>query len=230
MLDRRTNPMTDFETVAKTRRSVRQYLSDPVPHETLAKVLDHAQYAPSNCNTQPWRVHILSGDVKDTFGKLIEAAYDAEQDTADFSFAIDDFDDASRMRAREQGAAYYNALGIAREDFDQRQDAIKRNLSFFGAPHVALLFMPTVGDNVRVAADIGMYAQNFLLSLVANGLAGIPQTMLGSFADPARSLLGLSDDMKLLFGISFGYPDHEHLASRYEIGRIPVSESVFLHG
>jgi nitroreductase len=221
--------MTDFDTVVKTRRSVRQYLSNPVPSEILAKVLDDAQHAPSNCNTQPWQVHILSGGIKDTFGKMIEAAYDAGQDTSDFSFAIDDFDDAARVRARAQGAAYYQALGIAREDFDQRQDAIKRNLSFFGAPHVALLFMPAVGDNVRIAADIGMYAQNFLLSLVANGLAGIPQTMLGSFAGPARSLLGLNDAVKLLFGISFGYPDLDHRASRYEIGRIPLSESVFLY-
>ncbi len=74
---------------------------------------------------------------------------------------------------------------------------------------MALLFAPSVGDNVRVAADIGMYAQTFLLSLVAHGLAGVPQTMLGSYAEQARTLLRLPSEMKLLFGISFGYPRHQ---------------------
>jgi hypothetical protein len=53
---------------------------------------------------------------------------------------------------------------------------------------------------------------------------------MGYFAEPARSLLGLPDHLKLLFGISFGCPDPDHGASQYEIGRIPVSDSVFLHG
>lgn len=221
--------MADFETVVTTRRSVRQYLPTPVPGDVMTKVLDTAQYAPSNCNTQPWLVHILSGEAKDTFSRLITAAYDDGIDTSDFSFAVADYDADSQARASAQGAAYYQALGISREDTDRRQDGLKRNLTFFGAPHVVLLFAPSVGDNVRVAADIGMYAQTFLLSLVAHGLAGVPQTMLGSYAEQARSLLGLSSEMKLLFGISFGYPDTEHPAAQYNIGRIPHSQSVFHH-
>lgn len=221
--------MTDFDTVVTTRRAVRRYRPTPVPDEVLARVLDLAQHAPSNSNTQPWQVHILSGGIKDAFSKRILEAYDAGEDTADFSYRVDDYDPEGRTRAHAQGAAYYQALGIAREDFDQRTSAAKRNLTFFGAPHVALLFTPSVGDNVRVAGDIGMYAQTFLLSLVANGLAGIPQTMLGFYAAQARSLLGLPEDLKLLFGISFGYPDTNDAAARYDIGRIPVSQSVFRH-
>lgn len=49
--------MADFDTVVRTRRSMRQYLPTPVPPDVMAKVLDAAQHAPSNCNTQPWKVH-----------------------------------------------------------------------------------------------------------------------------------------------------------------------------
>jgi hypothetical protein len=77
-------------------------------------------------------------------------------------------------------------------------EVFRHNLEFYGAPHVAFLFMPLVGDGVRVASDIGMYAQNFLLSLTARGLAGVPKTLLGMFADPVREMLGVGDDMKLL--------------------------------
>ena len=83
--------MTDFTTVVKTRRSVRHYLPTPVPEDILTRVLDAAQCAPSNCNTQPWHVHILSGDINDAFSKTILEAHDAGEDTTDFSFPTADF-------------------------------------------------------------------------------------------------------------------------------------------
>ncbi|MWA08343.1 hypothetical protein E5671_03980 [Streptomyces sp. BA2] len=67
--------------------------------------------------------------------------------------------------------------------------------------------MPAFGDGVRAAGDIGMYAQNFLLSLTARGLGGIPQTMLGIYANTVREFLGVPDELTLLFGISFGTTD-----------------------
>ncbi|MHA3023074.1 nitroreductase family protein [Mycobacterium sp. BMJ-28] len=63
--------MADFDTVVRTRRSVRQYLPTPVPRDIVTKVMDAAQHSPSNCNTQPWQVHILSGEIKATLSRLI---------------------------------------------------------------------------------------------------------------------------------------------------------------
>lgn len=221
--------MTDFATVVKNRRSVRQYLPTPVAPEVIETVLEAAQRTPSNCNTQPWQVHILSGEVRDAFSRIALDAHNTGQETRDFSWDLADYDGAALERGRAQGAAYYQALGVAREDKKGRQDNARRNLTFFGAPHVALLFAPNVGDNVRIASDVGMYAQTFLLALADNGLAGVPQTMLGSYADQARDLLNIPKDMNLLFGISFGHPDLDHPAALYDIGRIPTSHSVFHH-
>ena len=120
-------------------------------------------------------------------------------------------------------------MGIAREDYEGRQKEGLRNFTFFNAPHVAFLFMPSFGDNVRVASDIGMYAQSFLLSLAARGIGSIPQTSIGMQADTIRQVLGVSDDMKLLFGISFGYPDREDKANSFRMGREPIESNVTLH-
>ncbi|WP_340317900.1 nitroreductase [Rhizorhabdus argentea] len=218
-----------FRDVVKTRRSVRQFLTKTVPHALITAVLEDAQQAPSNCNSQPWQVHILSGAVRDKFSQECLAAEAEGRPTLDFSFDTADFSPLMAERAAAQGRAYYEALGVTRDDFDARRTAILRNLALFDAPHVALLFMPPVGDNVRAAGDIGMYAQTFLLSLVAHGLAGVPQTYLGYFAQVARQVLGLDDDLKLLFGISFGYADTGHAAAQYRIAREPISRSVQFH-
>ncbi|WP_318375983.1 nitroreductase [Enterobacter sp.] len=218
-----------FRDVVRERHSVRHFLPQPVPDAILRAVLEDAQRAPSNCNTQPWQTHIVSGAKRDALSKAILAADDAGQLTPDFSFDTGDFPGIYRERSKEQGAAYYQAIGVKREDYDQRRHASRRNLEFFGAPHVALLFMPQVGDNVRVAGDIGMYAQTLLLSLTAHGLGGIPQTMLGFYADTIRETLSIDPAMKLLFGISLGYPDRDHPANQYRIQKAPLGESVTFH-
>ncbi|WP_262486568.1 nitroreductase family protein [Chryseobacterium hispalense] len=89
--------------------------------------------------------------------------------------------------------------------------------------------MPSVGDNVRVASDVGMYAQTFLLSLTAHGLAGVPQTVLGFFADVIRKHLGISEDYKMLFGVSFGYEDKSVIANGLKMERASIEENVTFH-
>lgn len=215
-----------FHDVVRDRHSVRSFLPTPVPEELLRAVVEDAQHAPSNCNTQPWNVHIASGATRDKLSQALLAADEAGRISPDFSFAFTDYHGVYGERSQAQGAAYYKALGVAREAYDERRTVASRNLDFFGAPHVALLFMPTFGDNVRVAGDIGMYGQTFLLSLAAHGLGGTPQTMLGFYADTIRDVLGIDPSFKMLFGISFGYPDDTSAASRYRIARQPVDESV----
>ncbi|MEB7501773.1 nitroreductase [Leclercia pneumoniae] len=218
-----------FRDVVRERHSMRNFLNRPVPEDILRSVLEDAQHSPSNCNTQPWQTHIVSGLKRDLLSKAILAADEAGQLTPDFSFGINDFPGVYRERYKEQGAAYYQAIGVKRDDYDLRRDASRRNLEFFGAPHVALLFMPEVGDNVRVAGDIGMYAQTLLLSLTAHGLGGVPQTSLGFYGETIRKELGIDPSLKLLFGISLGYPDMTHPANQYRINKAPLGESVTFH-
>ncbi|WP_256727214.1 nitroreductase family protein [Streptomyces acidiscabies] len=45
----------------RARRSVRTFLPTPLPPSDIRAVLEDARTAPSNCNTQPWTVHIVSG-------------------------------------------------------------------------------------------------------------------------------------------------------------------------
>jgi hypothetical protein len=159
---------------------------------------------------------------------MLDAA-DRQAYSPDFSWDDAAYTGVLGERRQEQGKTYYQALGIAKDDREARVKAWRDNLRFFGAPHAAFLFMPKVGDGVRVASDIGMYAQTFLLSLTSRGLVGVPQTLLGMFADPVREVLGIGSGMKLLFGISFGYEDVSGLSARVRMERAPLAESVQFH-
>jgi len=224
-----SSPVLAFDQTVRQRFSARGFLDTPLTDAQIQEVLQDAQYSPSNCNTQPWHVHIVSGETKDALAKMMLDNYNAGHTTPDFSFSYDDFHGDYFDRSQEQARLYYDGLGIARDDKERRKETLLRNFQFFDAPHIALLFMPSFGDNVRVAADIGMYGQSFLLSLTARGYAGIPQTMLGFHADATRKILGVPDDYRLLFGISFGYADTQAPTHSIRMPRIPVEQSVVLH-
>lgn len=223
------NDTLTFQDTARIRRSFRGFLDTPIPDTVLQDVLHDAQCAPSNCNTQPWSVHIVSGAKLAGLSEIIHSKNDMGEFTPDFTFEMSEFYGSYGERKDAQGKAYYEAMNVMRADKEGRKRAAAMNYSFFNAPHVALLFMPSFGDNVRVAGDIGMYAQTFLLSLAARGLGGIPQTSLGFFAGTIREYLGIPDELKMLFGISFGYPDEEAPGNRMRMDRVPVSESVTFH-
>jgi len=57
MLVRREN---DYLPFLKGRRSVRRFLSSPVPSEALQRMLEAATWAPSSHNCQPWRFAVLT--------------------------------------------------------------------------------------------------------------------------------------------------------------------------
>lgn len=224
-----TAMISTFGQIVRKRRAMREFLPAPLPLELIETVLNDAQQAPSNCNTQPWQVHIVSGHKRDELAAALMAADDARRFTPDYYFDMSDYPPLLAGRAQASAKARYDAINVSRGDRDGRDRAMRLNLDFFGAPHVALLFMPALGDSVRVASDIGMYGQTFLLSLTANGLAGIPQTLLGMYADTVRSVLGIAPQHKMLFGISFGYANATAAANNFEVGRVALGDSVTFH-
>lgn len=218
-----------FVDTVQARRSIRAFLPGPLSAATIDRVLSDAQRAPSNCNTQPWAVHIVSGATRDALSRALHAASKAGRLSPDFSWDEAAFPGRYGERRREQGKLYYENLGVVRDDVEARRRASARNFSFFNAPHVTLLFTPVVGDCVRAASDVGMYAQTFLLSLAAHGLGGVPQTVLGLYAQTVRDTLGISSDSKMLFGISFGLPDVGAPENELRMNRDAVDTNVTFH-
>jgi len=216
-----------FADIIRERRSIRAFLHKPVAKDLMEKVFDLANCAPSNCNSQPWLVHVVSGEKLEVLRKEIPVAMMNGQITMDFPY---DGKYSGIYRERQVGAAetMFNVMGIKREDKIKRNESFMRNFTFFDAPHVAFLFIPE-NFGLREAADIGMYAQSLMLSLTAHGLGCVPQTALGFHADLVRKTLNIDTSQKLLFGISFGYTDTAAPVNQCRTPRAKVSENTVFH-
>jgi nitroreductase len=216
-----------FDTIVAERRSLRAFLPTPVPQDMLQHIFNVAQRAPSNCNTQPWVTHVVSGGVLEQLRKDMPERFLSGNFSMDFPY---DGSYTGVYKERQYGAAQalYDAVGIKREDKPGRQAQFMRNFTFFDAPHVAFLFLPEP-FGLREAADLGMYAQNLMLTLTAHGFGSCPQTALSFQADFVREQLGVAASNKLVFGISFGYPDADSPANRCGTDRATGAAAATFH-
>ncbi|MFZ9038897.1 MAG: nitroreductase [Gammaproteobacteria bacterium] len=213
-----------FDQIVRDRRSIRGFLPTPVAAEVLERVFETAAFAPSNCNTQPWYSHVVSGEMRDRLSGIFMQTIGQGKHSLDFPYEAK-YDGIYRQRQLDVGLLLYKALGVTREDGEGKRQAFLRNLEFFDAPHVVFIFMPE-WCGIREACDVGMYAQTLMLAMRAHGIASCPQTILGYDADSVRRELEIDPDMKLLFGISFGYEDRSLPENRIIPDRATLDEHV----
>ncbi|HBX37431.1 MAG TPA: oxidoreductase, partial [Pseudohongiella sp.] len=132
-----------------------------------------------------------------------------------------------RKRQVDCAVALYSEMGIARDDREGRQRAVMRNFEFFDAPYMAFIGMDKA-FGTTVAIDVGMYAQNLMLALVAHGLHSCPMGTMRNYPDLVREAFDLSEDDRILFGLAFGYEDTQVAANRTRTTRDPVASSVIM--
>lgn len=216
-----------FSSIVRGRRSLRAFLPEPIAPAELTAIFEDAARAPSNCNTQPWIVHVVSGETLEQLRATLPAEFLAGRISMDFPYD-GVYEGVYKSRQYAAAQALYDAMGIPREDKARRQEAFMRNFTFFDAPHVAFLFLPEP-FGLREACDLGMFAQTLMLALTARGLGSCPQTALGFQADQLRAALGVDPAHKLMFGISFGRPDPAAGANECLTDRAQLDDFVIFH-
>ena len=214
-----------IEELMGERFSCRGFLPQPVPRATIERILTAAQKTASWCNSQPWRLEITSGAATARFREVVyAAAASGKPNAGDFPFPRE-YRGVYLERRRESGFQLYNSLGIARGDKAGYAKQALENFNFFGAPHVAIVHTDEA-LGVYGAVDCGGYVTSFLLAAQALGVATIPQAALAFHSDVVRAHFGLSDDRRVVCGISFGYPDRAHKANSYRTSRAALGDAV----
>ena len=208
-----------------TRQSVRAFLPDPVPRETVAEILELASRAPSGTNTQPWKAIVLTGAAKKRLSDAILAVYnDADQrkqHTEEYAYYPTKWVDPYLARRRKIGWDLYGLLGIGREDKDKMHAQHGRNYVFFDAP-VGIIF--TIDRVLEQGSwlDFGMFLQNVMVAARARGLDTCPQAAFTQFHRVIARELNLGEDEMVVCGMSLGYADMSKVENQLVTEREPV--------
>ena len=195
---------------------------DPVPRETIERILELAQRTPSWCNTQPWQVAITEGPATERFREGLAAYVVSHPQEPDFDFPRE-YRGEYRTRRKDCAMQLYASVGIADGDRAASAAQTMKNFDLFGAPHVAVI---TTDEALGTygAVDCGLYVGTFLLAARSLGVATIPQAALAGSAPYLHEFFALPEDRKVVCAISFGYADDEHPVNGFRTTREAIDE------
>jgi nitroreductase len=209
-----------------SRRSVRRFLDREVPRHTIEQILELAARAPSGTNTQPWQVHVLTGDARRALSAKILAAYDDPEarrtHTEEYDYYPTEWVSPYIDRRRKIGWDLYGLLGIGKTDKQRMHAQHGRNYVFFDAP-VGLIF--TIDRVMRQGSwlDYGMFLQNIMLAARARGLDTCPQAAFTQYHRIIAEHLGLKPEQMVVCGMSMGHADPNAVENRLVTEREPVA-------
>lgn len=204
------------------RKSVRRFLSTPVPDETVRAILEVAARAPSGTNSQPWQVTVVTDAARQRVCDAVTEAAKAGQRTPEYDYAPTPWGEPYRARARKVGFDLYALYGVKREDMAGRAAAGLRNFTFFGAPVGLFFHMPRL---LKYGSwlDAGMYLQNVMVAARAFGLETCPQEAWCSYgAALRRALPEIPAENVILSGMALGHEDRSAPENTLVTEREPV--------
>lgn len=209
-----------------SRRAVRAFLPTPVSRPTIEEILAVASRAPSGTNTQPWRVHVLTGAAKENLSREIRAAYDDPEEramhTEQYAYYPTEWRSPYIDRRRKIGWDLYSLLGIGKADKLRMHEQHGRNYAFFGAP-VGLIFSIEAVMQQGSWLDYGMFLQNIMIAARARGLDTCPQAAFTQFHRIIARQLKLGDNEMVVCGMSLGHADPGAAENSLVTEREPVA-------
>ena len=222
--------MLTVDEAILSRRSVRGYLPTPVPHEAVEHILQVASRAPSGTNTQPWKVHVLTGvALKGLSDAVLEAFYnDTDQHGNDRTHYLDKWRDPYLARRRKVGWDLYDLVGIKKGDREKTKSFHAKNFSFFGAP-VGMIFTIDQDMGWMSWLDYGMFLQNICIAARGQGLHTCAQASWGTYHTVVEKELGLPGHELVHVGMSLGYEDTEAPQNSLATVREPLESFVTFH-
>ena len=209
-----------------SRTSIRAFLPKPVAREDIEALLEVAARAPSGSNTQPWKVYVLPGAIRQRLSEEILATYldgeQAAQHTEEYNYYPQQWVAPYIDRRRKVGWDLYALLGLTRDNKAGMQAQHGRNYLFFDAP-VGLIF--TIDRVMEQGSwlDYGMFLQNVMIAARARGLDTCPQAAFTQFHKVIANVLQIPDGEQLVCGMALGYADHSKTENTLKTEREPVS-------
>ena len=221
----------EYDEVMLGRRSIRGYKPDPVPQKLIEEVLTIAMRAPTSMNTQPWNFYVITGEPlarirQGNTERILAGVPDSREFRRGEAFA-------GVHRERQIGVAkqLFSAMGIARDNAEQRQDWVLRGFRQFDAPVcVIVTYDKVLAGSDDTPFDCGGVVNALVNAAWSRGLGTVINSQ-GIMQSPVvREHAGIADDQVIMKSIALGWPDHSFPANAVISERKPVSEAATFVG
>jgi nitroreductase len=199
--------IVDVISAMRSNPSVRTFTDEPVPDETVHRILDSARFAPSGGNQQPWRVIVVKDPsirlaLRDAVSE-VWTEYMAQASAGHRPFAVG-----------PDGRFHGHPIDLA----DARTRPVSGPLveSMLTCPvamviavNITSLSMMDIDldrECIVGGASIYPFCQNILLAAKAEGLGSLLATFVARKEEALKPILGLPQEFALAALIVAGHP------------------------
>lgn len=206
----------DVLAALRERKTIRGFIDRPVSRELLREMLLDAHWAPSSSNQQPWRFHVVAGGALASLCAAVEKARRERRTSYDPSKGKTippEYVDRTRKLFKQIRPLIASLAG------DHKAFIENGSFCFYGAPVVVFI---TMHKSLPVSRymDIGMAAQNLMLSAHGRGLGSCAIALTLYYADAINENLGIdAEHYDTLLSIALGYPDHDFPVNSFRSDR-----------
>lgn len=220
----------ELEQALLSRRSVRDFLPEPVSLDTMMQLLATASRAPSGGNLQPWHVDVVTGDALIRLKAAVRErlAEFPRGEPVEYHMYPPGLGEPYNTRRYRLGEDLYATLGVTRENKAGRWAQFNRNFEAFGAP-MLLFFSLDRSMGPPQWADLGMYLQSLMLLIRARELDSCPQESWSLFPEFLRGFLGHPRERILWCGLAVGRANTQHPVNALRAQRAGLDEFVRTH-
>ena len=221
--------MTLDEVLAR-RRSVRAFRPDPVPREMIEDILRAAARAPSGTNIQPWKIHVVAGEVRQALEREVMTHRETDPPDVHAEFPrMSKRKEPYASRMRKLGKEMYGLIGIPKGDQAANWRQWGRNFQFFGAP-VGLIVTIDKDLDAMSYLDTGTFVMAIMLAAKARGLDTCAQGAWNNYWTVTRRVLQVPDDEYIICGLSLGWADETDPVNTLVSEREPLESFATFHG
>ena len=204
----------DLETAMRGRRSTRGFLRKPVDRIMIEDIIALANRAPSSMNTQPWHLHVLTGEPLEAVRKGNSERMLAGVPPVREISAHAAYEGPHRERQIEIAVQLFEVMGIERHDKEKRQDWVMRGFRQFDAPvSIVVCLDKSLADDTIGHFDLGALTYGLVLAAWSKGLGCVINGQ-GIMQSPVvREAANIPDDQVIMTCVAMGWPDESFEAN-----------------
>ncbi|MBU1451017.1 MAG: nitroreductase family protein [Proteobacteria bacterium] len=205
----------------QSRRSCRVFMDQPVPQETLERLMSLTCRAPSAINLQPWQFTVVRGAEVARLGKKLTRAY-SERGISCGPDNTQPLPEVYMERQKELGRLMAPLMEKAGVD---RNFINTGSLVFYGAPAVVVATLDGAFPPER-AIDAGFALGWLLLAAADLGLATCPIGLVCSYADIIKDFLNIDSTRRVVLTVAVGFADPDSPLNRMRSPRASMEQVV----
>ena len=190
--------MMDVMEAILTRRSIRKYKPKPIPRESILKLLEAANLAPTAGNKQPWEFIVVERNYLNKMENILERSF---------------FERVEEM-SEHAFEEYIKNLPIPTDTFEDKMKGLGHFFKSLGDAPVAVMVIIPKDRNpwnwINNISDASAAIENLILAAWNMGLGTCWMTApLRKKGEEIKTFLGVEPDKEIIAVVPIGIPDQD---------------------